>query len=204
MEKEMISIITPWLNHSELCPMYERGVKGAEVIIVDNGSEWMHAQKIGQMVERLGGKLITNKENRFFAPANNQGLQVAAHDIVLFVNNDVELRPWFLPQVEADVKPGALYGPSAGSRYGQGYIEGYCIAATRDTWETIGGWPEDMPGMYWEDNLLCLRAERKGIKLVQTTWGAWHHSNYTSRQTPGAYDHSAGNEQYFLKELRCS
>jgi GT2 family glycosyltransferase len=199
----MVAIITPWLNHSELCPMYERCVKGAEVIIIDNASEWMHAERIEQMVSRLGGKLISNKVNRYFAPANNQGLQIAESEIVLFLNNDVELRPGFLAAVERDVKPGGLYGPSMGSRHGRPYIEGWCIAATLDTWRKIGGWPEDMPGMYWEDNLLCLRAERAGLTLNQTTWSAWHHSNYTTRVTPGAYDHSAANEQFFVKELTC-
>jgi GT2 family glycosyltransferase len=200
----MVSIITPWLNHSELCSVYERSVMGAEVVIIDNASEWMHAERIEQMVSRLGGKLIVNRENRYFAAANNQGLQIATGDIVLFLNNDVELRPSFLAQVERDVKPGGLYGPLIGNRHGQDYIEGWCVAATRDTWDKIGGWPEDMPGMYWEDNLLCLRAVRAGVTLHKTAWAAWHHSNYTTRQTPGAYDHSAANEQFFIKELRCA
>jgi GT2 family glycosyltransferase len=200
----MISIITPWLNHSELCRTYEKSVQGADVIIIDNASEGTHAYKIEQMVDRLGGLYICNSENRFFAPANNQGLAEAVGDIVVFLNNDVELRPGFLEAVERDVKPGGLYGPSKGIRYEREYIEGWCIAATLDTWRQVGGWPEDLPGMYWEDNLLCLRAERAGITLHQTNWPAWHHSNYTTRQTPGAYDHSAANEQYFLKELRCS
>jgi GT2 family glycosyltransferase len=199
----MVSIITPWLNHSELCPIYERCTAGAEVVVIDNASEWMHARLIEQMVERMNGKLIVNKENRFFAPANNQGLQVATGEIVVFLNNDVELRPQFLAQVAADVKPGGLYGPSLGNRYGHDYIEGWCIAATRETWQQVGGWPEDMPGMYWEDNLLCLRAERAGVTLNKTAWGAWHYSNYTTRVTPGAYDHSEANMQYFLRELTC-
>jgi GT2 family glycosyltransferase len=199
-----VSIITPWLNHSELCKMYANHKEGAEVIIIDNGSEWNHSRHIGVMVHGLKGKYIYNKENRLFAPANNQGLQVATGEIVLFLNNDVELRQDFLAQVKRDVKAGGLYGPSMLNLQGQNYIEGWCIAATRDTWDKLDGWPEDMPGMYCEDAVLCLKAERMGITLNKTTWSAWHYSNYTSRQTPGAYDHYQANLAYFLELQKCA
>jgi GT2 family glycosyltransferase len=199
-----VSIITPWLDHSELCQVYERGVQGAEVIVIDNGSQPEHAAKIAAMLERLSGKYIRNEDNRFFAPANNQGLQVATGEIVLFLNNDVELRAGFLEQVKRDVKHGGLYGPSKGNRYGEDYIEGWCIAGMRDDWSMLNGWPEDMPGMYWEDNVLCFRAKRQGMTLHRTSWPAWHYSNYTSCQTPGAYDTSAANARFFMEELQCS
>ena len=38
MEKKTITIITPWLNSPELIPTYIASVKGADVIIIDNGS----------------------------------------------------------------------------------------------------------------------------------------------------------------------
>jgi hypothetical protein len=129
-------------------------------------------------------------------------LQVATGDVVLFLNNDVELRAGFLAQVERDVKPGGLYGPSMGNRYGHDYLEGYCIAATRNTWDKLGGWPDDLPGMYWEDNILCLKAERMGITFNKTNWPCWHANAYTSLKTPGALDHSAANEAEFLRRLR--
>ena len=196
------TIITPWLDHSELCRMYERGVKGAEVIIIDNGSDLLQSELIEQMVGRLNGVYIRNNENRYFAPANNQGLQVATGEIVLFLNNDVELRAGFLKQVQADVIPGGLYGPSMGERHGKRYLEGWCIAGTRDTWDKLGGWPDDLPGMYWEDNILCLKAERLGLTLNKTNWHCWHANAYTSLKTPGALDHSAANQERFLEMLK--
>ena len=201
----MISIVTPWLDHSELCKMYERGVKGAQVIIIDNGSDLLQAELIEHMVGRLNGIYIRNETNRLFAPANNQGLQAATGEIVLFLNNDVELRPGFLAQVERDVKPGGLYGPSMGNRHRQNYIEGWCIAATRDTWDKLGGWPDDLPGMYWEDNILCLKAERLGITLNKTNWYCWHHNAYTTRTMwTEAVAHSAANEAKFIERIQSS
>ena len=200
-----VSIITPWLDHSELCKMYEKHKNGAEVIIIDNGSDLLQAELIEQMVGRLSGVYIRNNENRYFAPANNQGLQVATGEIVLFLNNDVELRAGFLKQVEADVKPGGLYGPSMGNRHGKDYIEGWCIAATRDTWDKLGGWPDDLPGMYWEDNILCLKAERLGMTLNKTAWPCWHANAYTTKTMwTEAVVYSAANEAKFIERIQSS
>lgn len=196
-----ISIVTPWLNHSELIPVYERSCDGAQVVVVDNGSEWMHAQRLEQMVSRMGGVYIRNEHNNLFAPANNQGLREATGDIIVCLNNDVECRRGWLDSVLVDTAPNSLAGPSMLTKHGVNYIEGYCIAARRDTWQLLGGWPENLPGMYWEDNILCLEARQKGIALIQTNWPVWHYSNYTSRQTHGAYDTSAANEAEFLRRL---
>lgn len=201
----MISIITPWLDASELRSVYERSCTGAEVIVIDNGSSPHHANAIKAMVNRLNGRYIRNEKNQRFAAANNQGLAVATGNIVIFMNNDVECQPGWLAQVERDVKPGGLYGPVKGSKVIGGrqlaYIEGHCIAATRDTWEQLGGWDETLPGMYWEDNELCWRAMRMGIKLIETSWPIYHYGNYTSHQTPGAYDHSAANQAELARRV---
>jgi GT2 family glycosyltransferase len=198
-----ISIVTPWLNHSELCRTYAPSVAAAhQVIIVDNGSEPHHAAQIRAMVDELGGIYIRNEHNAGFAAANNQGLAVATGEIVVFLNNDTEAPNTWLQAVERDTTAGVIAGPSMQTRHGVNYIEGYCVAARRDVWLDLGGWPEDLPGMYWEDNILCLKAIRKGYRLVETNWPVWHFSNYTSRQTPGAYAHSAANERAFLEMLR--
>ena len=198
----MISIITPWLNHSELCRVYARSTRGADVVVVDNGSDPEHASRLVEMVGRLQGTYLRNDENRLFAAANNQGLERARGDIVVFMNNDVECRPGWLAKVEQDVQPGALYAPSKLNRHGMDYLEGWCIAARKETWLELGGWPEHLPGMYYEDNFLCLKAQRMGIELNTVNWQVWHFNNYTSRQTPGAFDHSAANAQAFQEALK--
>jgi O-antigen biosynthesis protein len=197
-----ISIITPWLNNSQLCQMYAKGVTGAEVIVVDNASTGDHPLKIAAMVQRLGGVYIRNETNNLFAKANNQGLEQATGEIVVFLNNDVECRPGFLAQVEKDVRPGALYGPSKLNRHGVDYLEGWCIAAKHDVWLDLGGWDDTYyQGLYWEDNDLCWRAMQKGYQLVETRWPVWHYNNYTTNQTPGAMAHAAANEARFLERI---
>lgn len=197
----MISIITPWLNHSELCEQHIQNTQGAQVIVIDNGSEERHAANIRKMIDFLGGIYIRNEYNAGFSHANNQGLEKATGDIVVFMNNDVECQEGWLLQVGRDVEPGVLAGPSMLDKYGVAYIEGYCIAARRPVWYLLGGWPDDLPGMYWEDNILCLKAIKAGIRLKRTDWKVLHYSNYTSRHVSGAYEYSPANEARFLEML---
>lgn len=203
----MVSIITPWLNCPELIKMYEPSVQGAEVIIVDNGSDHDAAIQIQQMVKRLGGHYIRNKHNAKFAEANNQGAAFATHDVIMFLNNDIECRaPDWVDRVANEVHEGALYGPSKLTRNVGGlhlpYIEGFCIAARRATWESLGWWDaRNYTGMYWEDNDLCYRAGQMGYRLIETLWPVYHHSNYTSKRTSGAYDSSQNNAQTFAEKV---
>ncbi len=201
-----ISIITPWLNHPELIHVYEPSVRGAQVIIVDNGSQPHVAIELERMIGRLGGILIRNEDNRPYAQANNQGLRVATGEIVIFLNNDIKAPSGWLDAVRRDVKQDSLCGPSLQIRQIAGrdipYIEGWCIAACREVWEALGGWNEkDFTGSYWEDNELCFRAIIKGYKLREVNWPIWHFGNYTSRSTPGAYAHSALNQAIFTRKV---
>jgi GT2 family glycosyltransferase len=201
-----VSIITPWLNCPELVNSYEKSVNTAEVVIVDNGSDFYAAAAIKIMVKRLGGIYIRNDHNAKYATANNQGMAAATGDILIFMNNDIEAPPGWLHTVKRDVKDGALYGPSRLQRMIGGrmtpYIEGFCIAATRDTWQRLGGWDaESFQGMYWEDNDVCWRALKMGIDLVETNWPVWHYGNYTSANTPGAYDNSQTNYDAFTAKV---
>lgn len=197
-----VSIITPWLNTPELCPIYADSVRGAQVITIDNGSEPAAGAAIWEMTDNLGGIYIRNETNNGFSKANNQGLEVATGDIVVFLNSDIEAPVSWLLAVDRDVKPGELAGPSMLEKHGQTYIEGYCIAARRDVWQALGGWPENLPGMYWEDNILCYQAIKAGYSLRRTHWPVYHFNNYTARKIPAAAAHSFDNERLFLEMIR--
>ncbi|HEX6293365.1 MAG TPA: CmcI family methyltransferase [Herpetosiphonaceae bacterium] len=194
-----ISIITPWSSETlDLLPDYSRAVAGAEVVTVDNASgpataaalrEW-HAEH---------GIYRRNDHNAGFAAGNNQGYARATGDIIVFLNSDVVPAGDWLGMVAADVRDGALYGPELGQQCVGGrwlpYLSGWCIAATRATWEQlidewnerderhaiVGPWDAIYyPGPYWEDNDLCLRALQAGISLVQTAWPIQHKGGRTA------------------------
>lgn len=199
-----ISIVTPWLDHPELIPEYAAAVAGAEqVIIVDNASR---AETAGQL-ERLATTYLRNESNRYFAPANNQGLAAATGDIVLFLNNDISAPAGWLDRVRREVQPGVLYGPSLKYQRIDGellpYLEGWCIGARRDTWLALGGWDaEHYPRPYWEDNDLCYRAVKAGLQLAQVPWPLLHLGNTTGRTYGPAYADAERNRQMFIALVR--
>jgi len=203
-----VSIITPWRNHPELIPEYERTVcaDDAEVIVIDNGSYSKAAQALRRMVRRLDGQYVRNEENRWFSAAANQGLAAALGDVVVFLNNDVSGPPEWIELVRRDVTEGGIFGPSycrvlyGGLRLG--YIEGWCIAARRSVWEALGGFDERAyPMPYWEDTDLCFRATRMGYRLARTRWPLVHKGHVTSREEPGVQESFDRNREVFLTRV---
>ena len=204
----MISIVTPFHNCPELLPDYEKAVTGAQVIAIDNASDIVTATKLQAMVERLGNgsEDIRNEENAKYSRANNQGLALADGEVVVFLNSDVQATGDWLARVQ-NAKKGAFYSPTTGVRIVDGevlrYLEGWCMFGQRSDFESIGGWNDrDFPGLYWEDNELCYRAERAGLLLKQAILPLIHLSNYTSRRTQGAYDYSDDNKAVFERIVR--
>lgn len=176
-----LSVITPWFSEThELIPDYAAAVAGAEVIAVDNGTPTATRDALAAAAKDHGWFLLRNEHNAGFAAGNNQGYKAATGEIVVFLNSDVAAPPQLLQAIAAEVRDGALYGPSMGAQLVAGrwtpYLEGWCLAATRATWERLGGpWDADAyPGPYWEDNDLCLRAAQAGVALVQTQWPIQH------------------------------
>lgn len=204
-----ISIITPWLDHPEFIADYESSTRApdVEVIVVDNASNSDNAKALAEMVGRLGGKYVRNEENRWFAPANNQGLAVSTGEIVVFLNNDISAPPIWLERVRQEVQAGALYGPECVMIEVEGktvdYLSGWCVAASRETWEMLGGWDARRHSMpYWEDIDLGYRAERAGLKLVITGWAVHHKRNGTSASVPGVVLGQTQMEERFRARVR--
>lgn len=202
----MICVITPVYNSHELASQYARAVRGAEVVIVDNGSEPEAARVWAQTAIDLGGHYIRNEANRWYAAACNQGYAVSTGDVMVFMNNDIVSRGDWLPTLEK-IDAGALYGPGLNIRTLAGqpliYLDAWWIAARRETWRKLGTIDDGIDGpwdaqafhsgMYWEDVDLCFRATRQGIALRTVSLPLAHLSNYTSGRTPGAYAHTDSN-----------
>lgn len=193
----MISIITPFHGGLDLLPDYEHATIGAQLIIIDNASDALTADALATLPPDRG-MVLRNAANTGFSAANNQGYVKATGDIIIFLNSDVAGDPAWLSFVADDVRDGALYGPSLQQQlvYGRWlpYLEGWCIAATRATWDELcwpmvnhhettrsGPWDEHAyPGVFWEDNDLCYRAMDAGIGLIQTQWPIQHKGGRTT------------------------
>jgi FkbM family methyltransferase len=207
-----VSVITPWRDHPELIPLYERAVQGAdEVIVVDNGSDGGDlkiAEQLAEMCHRLGAVYVRHEENHWFSRACNEGADKATGDILLFLNNDIAAPPGWIDQLRKEVRPGALYGPSKAFAPVDGfdvpYIEGWCLAVRRDDWESLQGFDEFAYARpYYEDTDLSFRAvEEWKLRLVETDWPVIHLGETTTRSTPGALDSAETNRETFLARVR--
>jgi len=219
-----ISIITPFRNGLDLLPDYAAAVQGAhEVITVDNTSD----PDTAAALKGAGGVYIRNETNAGFAAANNQGYARATGDIIVFLNSDVAPAGDWLAMVAANVRDGALYGPSLAHQLVAGrwlpYIEGWCIAATRATWERlveamwdvveerdgtfmpVGPWDNfNFRSPYWEDNDLCLRAMQAGISLIQTAWPIQHKGGRTAGPLMRHADSFERNRATFTERVRAA
>jgi hypothetical protein len=185
--RRTVGIVTPWIDHPELHPAYSAAVAKADrIVIIDNGG--------APEVEHHDVTTIDRTLSPFgFAESNNEGADYLATDVVVFLNNDVQADPGWLDRVREDVEDGALYGPSIGTQTLRGvpipYVEGWCVAATRATWERVGPWDQDrFPKPYWEDVELSLRAVMRGVELRRAPWPIRHIGGISTRSVPGAWD----------------
>jgi glycosyltransferase involved in cell wall biosynthesis len=186
--RRSVGVVTPWIDHPELLPAYKQATERADmVIVVDNGGA---PESWGPDIGVVGDGAPLG-----FAESNNHGLLYAQGDmdIVVFLNNDVQADPAWIDRIREDVQDGALYGPSIGTQTLQGipipYVEGWCVAATRETWEKVGGWDaERFPKPYWEDVELSLRAVRRGVELRRAPWPIRHLGGVSTSTVPGAWD----------------
>lgn len=209
-----ISVVTPWLDHAELIADYEAAVSLAdEVVIMDNGSQEDTAAELVAMLSRMAHgypdkhRYLRWRTNGWFSAPMNEGIRAATGDIIVALNNDIRAKPGWIAAVRSEVTDDGLYGPSSSRRVIDNvsipYVEGWCIAAKRETWERLGGFDEkayERP--YYEDVDLSFRAMALGMPLYRTDWHVDHLSNTTSAATPGAYDHSEKNRLTFESRFR--
>lgn len=183
-----VGIVTPWIAHRELAPAYAAAVARADdVVVIDNGGAPTSAE--------LGAHVVTARSEppAGFAESNNLGAAMLSTDIVVFLNNDVHGDPYWVDAAREHVEEGSLYGPSIGRQHVGGvpvpYIEGWCIAATRATWDLVGEWDAiRFPKPYWEDVEISLRAMGRGVALQRAPWPIHHFGGRSTATVPGAWD----------------
>jgi GT2 family glycosyltransferase len=194
-----VTIVTPWVNHRELEKDYWTAVRGANVLVIDNGSD-PPLPNAWRLDENIG-----------FSRACNLGLELARTDAVLFLNNDIRATwaEWLAPIISA-LEPGVLVGAQLrNEQHGWvdgepfPYLDGWCLAGMREDLLEIGGWDEtyDEPS-YFGDNDLSLRARAYGMSLREVKVGLIHKLNVTAGHTQRVTDATNANRARFQARAR--
>jgi GT2 family glycosyltransferase len=126
LRKRLVSIIIVTRNSAAtlracLASIQDQRYTDYEIILVDNGS----TDDTLSLANPQTVTLLANPRNLGFAKANNQGLEIAEGEFVLFLNSDATISPDYLalliPYFSRDSNLGALAGkllrsPSGGTR----------------------------------------------------------------------------------------
>ena len=83
------------------------------------------------------------------------------------------------------------------------YIDGYCLAGTRDDLLELGGFDETLEEpAYYSDNLLCLEARARGFTLREAKVGLIHLVGGTANNSPDVNGATRANHQRYQRRVR--
>ncbi|MEQ9353941.1 glycosyltransferase [Coleofasciculus chthonoplastes] len=165
----LVSVVVPWWDHSELLELWENNfehLQNTEVIFIDNGSTPAAKSAINEFCNKHNVILIRNEDNQGFSAANNQGLDIAKSEYVLFLNNDVEILDLPIKYL-CDCACDGIAGPGfVQNEIRENYLEGWALCARKSVMQALGGWCEDYGPGYWDDVDLSHRAKIAGYPLT--------------------------------------
>lgn len=139
-----------------------------EIIVVDNGS----GQETQDFLKEIEGevKVVRNETNLWWSKAANRGVEAAdKHSkYFIFMHYDVVvLNPGWLDLLVnvSEAQKSGLVGVELQSYYMQqqkvDFIQEWCMLMTRDCWDDIGPWTEELPQV-GHAFILTARAQQKG------------------------------------------
>ena len=186
-----VSVIIPsrdkWsLTHNLLYSLYKLESEDLnEIVLVDDesqeaetlqGQHWWFTN--GMFKSRaIDFWILQQDQNVGFLRSSNGGLKKATGDIKVLLSNDVVVTSSFLPDVKAVLAndPRALVGGkllsgnTGWNDFGgviYPYIEGWLLAATKETWNELNYFDEKYVPYTFEDNDLSQTAISQGRRLV--------------------------------------
>lgn len=141
-----------------------------QLIVVDNGS----GQESQDYLDEIEGEVqvVRLQKNMYWSAAANRGMAVADKNskYVLFLHCDVVVTnpAWIDLLINvAESQNAGLVGTDIQSYFVQNtkvdFIQEWCMLMTRECWDDIGPWPEELP-MIGNAFIMTMRAQNKGHK----------------------------------------
>lgn len=127
---------------------------GVRLVVIDNDSAepYPPAPEVHR-TERLSYAQAINEAHRLAGDA----------DWYVVLSNDVICTGRFVEKLGA--LGDGVYGPRWMTNQGWQYIEGWCVAANRHTWRTVGGWDGRFIMSSWEDVDFSQSAREAGLPV---------------------------------------
>jgi GT2 family glycosyltransferase len=141
-----------------------------QLIVVDNGS----GQDSQDYLDEIEGEVqvVRLQKNTYWSAAANRGVAVADKNskYILFLHCDVVvLNPAWLDLLinVAESQGSGIVGTEIQSYFVQNakvdFIQEWCMLMTRECWDDIGPWPEELP-MIGGSFIMTIRGQNKGHK----------------------------------------
>lgn len=184
MQMPKFSVVIPVYNHFDL--LHNRinelriHAQDTEIIVVDDASPELDIRggvAFWQSVPGMTVRYYKNKENLGFPGTCNVGIRLAKGEIIALLSSDVEIKADFLTETEKVLENnhcivgGRLVDWNSGwNIFSFGgpvaYLEGYYLAAYKDTWHKAKGLDENFAPFDAEDIDLGIWAVYKGYNLI--------------------------------------
>ena len=149
------------------------------ILVVDDASDDEERRRLdhADATNRWAVETARHTEHRGVAAAWNTGASRAPTPYVVWLNNDVVADGPWVEQLVGPLRSRALEIVGVAWRtegavdrrlltaHGGGrFLQGWCFAASKRTWEKLGGFDERM-AVYWSDTDFFIRARRAGLRL---------------------------------------
>ncbi|MDG6347841.1 glycosyltransferase [Luteimonas sp. 8-5] len=176
-----------------------------EVLVHDDASSDSSVDLIRRCYPQV--ELLVSYENVGYCVSNNRMVERARGDFVLLLNNDAALEkdairslisaaeyggaPAILTLPQYDWETGDLVDrgclvdpffnpiPNREARAEVAYVIGACLWCPRETWQSLGGFPEWM-GSVAEDLYLCGLARLRGVEVKALSMSGYRHRQGSS------------------------
>lgn len=185
---EQITIVVPHHERPEYLNICLQSIyamsnlNNYEVIVVDNGSG-RETQEYLDVLQDEGVKVIRNEKNQYWSRAANQGVAAAdprsRYFVFLHADTVVLDQSWLDVLTNISESQGAgIVGTQLQGYYIQRqrieFAQEWCMLMTRQCWEDVGPWPEELP-LIGHSFIMNLRAAKKGHKPQATSNNIVHH-----------------------------
>lgn len=153
-----------------------------EIIVIDNASG-SDSQEYLDEIEKDGIKVIRNKENIYFGPAINKGVEAANKNskYFIFMHCDVVvLNPAWLDLFinVSEAHNSGLVGIEMQSYFLQqqkvDFIQEWCMLMTRECWEDCGPFPPELPQI-GSSFILTMKAQQAAYRPQVMRNAVCHH-----------------------------